>query len=56
MDMMTVIEQLKSAAAKRAAYHRTVAELEAMPLEVALDLNIYRGDARRIARQAVYGG
>jgi uncharacterized protein YjiS (DUF1127 family) len=54
--MMTVISRLKSAAAKRAAYKRTVAELEAMPLDVALDLDLFREDARRIARHAVYGG
>ena len=53
--MMTVIAQLKSAAAKRAAYLRTVHEIETMPLDVALDLDIYRSDARRIARAAVYG-
>jgi hypothetical protein len=27
-----------------------------MPLDVALDLDIFRGDARKIAREAVYGG
>lgn len=53
--MMHVIERLKAAASKRAAYARTVAEIEAMPLDVALDLDIYRGDARKIAREAVYG-
>jgi hypothetical protein len=26
-----------------------------MPLDVALDLDIYRGDARKIAHRAVYG-
>ncbi len=36
-------------------YRRTAAELQKLPLDVALDLDIYRGDARRIARQAVYG-
>ena len=53
--MMTVIAQLKSAAARRAAYLRTVHEIETMPLDVALDLDIHREDARRIARTAVYG-
>ncbi len=37
-------------------YRRTVAELERMPLDVALDLDLYRGDARTIAHRAVYGG
>jgi hypothetical protein len=55
MDMTTVIAHLKSAATKRAAYLRTVHELETMPLDVALDLDIFREDARRIARAAVYG-
>ena len=41
--------------AKRAQYHQTVRELRAMPLDVALDLDIYRGDAEHIAAQAVYG-
>jgi len=53
--MMNVIAQLKTAAEKRAAYYRTVSEIEAMPLDVALDLDIYRPDARKIARHAVYG-
>jgi hypothetical protein len=54
--MMDIISRLRAAARKRAAYARTVAEIEAMPLDVALDLDIYRGDARKIARRAVYGG
>jgi uncharacterized protein YjiS (DUF1127 family) len=52
--MMNIISTLKSAAQKRAAYSRTVAELQRLPLDVALDLGIHRGDARRIARMAVY--
>jgi uncharacterized protein YjiS (DUF1127 family) len=36
-------------------YRRTVAEIEAMPLDVALDLDICREDARKIAARAVYG-
>jgi hypothetical protein len=53
--MIGIISTLKTAARKRAAYNRTVAELEALPLDVALDLDIYRGDARKIAHRAVYG-
>ncbi|MEL6169049.1 MAG: hypothetical protein AAFR35_10185 [Pseudomonadota bacterium] len=49
-------DRLMTAARKRAAYNRTVAEIEALPQNVALDLDIYPGDARKIARQAVYGG
>ena len=53
--MTHFLNDLKAAAQKRAAYARTVREIENMPLDVALDLGIYRGDAHRIARQAVYG-
>lgn len=51
--MFSMIDQLKRAASKRRAYLRTVAELEAMPLDVALDLDIHKADARAIARRAV---
>lgn len=40
---------------KRAAYHRTVRELRRLPLDVALDLDIFPGDAEAIAHRAVYG-
>ncbi|WP_218588628.1 hypothetical protein [Marivita hallyeonensis] len=40
---------------KRAAYNRTVREIRNMPLDVALDLDIYPGDAEKIAYHAVYG-
>lgn len=53
--MMTLINRVTTAARKRAAYQHTVAELERLPLDVALDLDIYPGDARKIAHQAVYG-
>lgn len=53
--MLTMIETLKEAARKRAAYVRTRDEIARMPLDVALDLDIYPGDAERIARDAVYG-
>ncbi|MFQ6548273.1 hypothetical protein AADZ90_009965 [Aestuariibius sp. 2305UL40-4] len=52
---MTILETIKDQARKRAAYRRTVAEIRALPLDVALDLDIYRGDAERIAKKAVYG-
>ena len=48
---MNLIDQLS----KRAAYNRTVRELKNMPLDVALDLGIYKGDAEKIAHRAVYG-
>ncbi len=52
---MNVITLFKEAIEKRALYVRTRDEIAHMPLEVALDLNIYRGDAERIAHEAVYG-
>ncbi|MEL6608533.1 MAG: hypothetical protein AAFO93_06450 [Pseudomonadota bacterium] len=53
--MTSLLTKVNTAIAKRRAYNRTVAELRAMPLDVALDLNIYPGDAERIAARTVYG-
>lgn len=53
--MTTIITRLRDAAAKRAAYNRTVDEISRLPLDVALDLGIFREDAHKIAMQAVYG-
>lgn len=52
---MSVLKTVQTALQKRAAYLRTKAELERMPLDVALDLDIYKGDAAKIASRAVYG-
>jgi len=52
---MTFIHSIRQAAAKRAAYRRTVRALSRLPIDVALDLDIYAGDAPKIARRAVYG-
>lgn len=52
---MTIIDTLKTRLRDRALYIRTRNEIARLPLEVALDLDIYPGDAERIARQAVYG-
>ena len=40
---------------QRAAYARTKAEIENMPQDVAIDLDIHKADAARIAAKAVYG-
>ena len=53
--MLTLIDALKAAAERRARFIRTRDEIARLPLDVALDLNIYPGDADRIAREAVYG-
>jgi hypothetical protein len=52
---MKFFDQLRSDAAKRAAYRRTRDEIARMPIDIALDLDIYPGDADRIAHRAVYG-
>lgn len=54
--MASIIAQIRNAAAKRAAYNRTVAEISAMPVDLAVeDLGIYPGDAQAIAARIVYG-
>lgn len=54
--MATIFTQIRTAAAKRAAYNRTVAELSNMDARIAIeDLGIYPGDAQKIAKRAVYG-
>jgi uncharacterized protein YjiS (DUF1127 family) len=55
MMMITVIDMLKTAARNYATYRTTRDEIANLPLDVALDLGIYRGDAEKIAREAVYG-
>ena len=52
---MNLMQTLREAGRKRAAYNRTVAEIEHMSRDTALDLGIFREDARAIARKAVYG-
>jgi hypothetical protein len=53
--MISVISMLKDAARDYAAYRKTRDEIANLPLDIALDLNIFPGDADRIAREAVYG-
>lgn len=54
--MASIFTQIRTAAAKRAAYNRTVSELSSMPTELAIeDLGLFPGDAHKIARKAVYG-
>ena len=40
---------------KRRLYNRTVREISRLPVDVALDLGIYKGDAHALAARAVYG-
>jgi uncharacterized protein YjiS (DUF1127 family) len=53
--MNGMIAHLRHSVTKYLAYRRTAAELQKLDLDTALDLDIYRPDARRIARRAVYG-
>jgi len=53
--MTDLIARIRRTAERRARYARTVNELRAMPLDVALDLDLYKPDAERLARDAVYG-
>jgi uncharacterized protein YjiS (DUF1127 family) len=53
--MMTVFQRLKTAAIDQARYRQTRDEIARMPMDVAIDLGIYPGDAEAIARKAVYG-
>jgi hypothetical protein len=55
LTMAHIMSSLRDRLNKRAAYNRTVQEIRMMPLDVALDLDIYPGDAEKIAAQAVYG-
>jgi len=52
---MTFFNSITDAVQKRIRYTRTVNALKSLPLDVALDLDIYSGDAEKIATQAVYG-
>ena len=53
--MMQAFDTLRDRLRKRALYARTKREIASLPLDVALDLDIYPGDADEIARRAVYG-
>lgn len=52
---MSLITSLRDAARKRAAYRRTLFELQGVPSSLAEDIGIFPGDARKLAREAVYG-
>lgn len=53
MDML--LKNIRHAARRFATYRRTARELRQLPVDTALDLDLYAGDADRIARRAVYG-
>ena len=52
---MTVLNTVRTAMKKRAAYNRLKYELASMRLETAIDLGMFREDADKIATKAIYG-
>lgn len=53
---MSAFETIREALAKRAMYRRTVREIEALPVDLAIeDMGLNPYYAKDIARQAVYG-
>ena len=52
---MTLLHRIRTAAARRAAYHRTLHELSRLSPALAEDLGILPGEAGELARRAVYG-
>jgi len=53
---MTAYETIREIIAKRALYHKTRREIEALPVELAIeDMGINPYNAKEIARRAVYG-
>ena len=51
---MSLITRVQDAMRARFAYRRTLPEIRRLPVDVALDLDLYPGDAKSIARRAVY--
>ena len=53
--MTHFMTRFRTAIERHRLYRDTIREIRRMPLDTALDLDLHRGDARRIARRAVYG-
>ncbi len=53
--MFTLWTRLTTAARNQARYRQTRNEIARLPVDVALDLGIYPGDAEALARKAVWG-
>ncbi|WP_164623255.1 DUF1127 domain-containing protein [Tabrizicola oligotrophica] len=53
--MLNLMTRLRDAADKHAAYRRIRDEIANLSDAEALDLGIFRGDAERMARKAVWG-
>ncbi len=53
--MKPLLSRLHDAIRTRTVYRRTVREIRRLPVDIALDLDLFPGDAETIARRAVYG-
>lgn len=53
--MISAYKMIRTAAVNYARYVKTRDEIANLSHDVAIDLDIYPGDAERIAREAVYG-
>jgi uncharacterized protein YjiS (DUF1127 family) len=53
--MTTLFKTLTTTARNWVRYQTTRAEIARLPLDIALDLGIFPGDADKIARKAVWG-
>lgn len=53
-SVITLSLRLAEAARKYLAYRRTYAELSALSTDSLLDLDLYRGDLKSVARRAAY--
>ena len=52
---MTVFNTVRTAVQRRVAYQNLKHELATMSLETAIDLGMFREDAAKTARKAIYG-
>ena len=52
---MSVLNTVRTAFEKRVAYSRLKSELANMPQETAIDLGLFREDARKNASKAICG-
>lgn len=52
---MSLITQIRTALSRHSAYRSTLHALRGIDARMAEDTGIYPGDARRLARNAVYG-
>lgn len=52
---MAILNSVRTAVHKRAAYTRLKRELQMMPQQTAIDLGMFREDAAKVASKAIYG-